>query len=186
MTELVQWTNENLDNGDLHKLIVIAIFVVVFLAIHPFQDGHGRLSRVLTTLLLLRAGYDYVPYSSLESVIEQSKDTYYLALRRTQATIRTEKPEWDHWLDFFLHALQQQKARLEKKIARERLLLGDLPELSVQLLELARERGRITVAEATRVSGANRNTIKDHLSALKQAGYLTLHGKGRGSWYGLT
>lgn len=186
MTELVQWTNENLEDGDLHKLIVIAIFIVVFLAIHPFQDGNGRLSRVLTTLLLLRAGYDYASYSSLESIIEQSKETYYLALRRTQVTIRTEVPEWDHWLDFFLHALQQQKARLEKKIARERLVLGDLPELSVQLLELARERGRITVAQAARITGANRNTIKDHLSALTQAGHLTLHGKGRGSWYGLT
>jgi Fic family protein len=186
MAELIAWVNDNLERGDLHKLIVIAIFVVVFLAIHPFQDGNGRLSRVLTTLLLLRAGYQYVPYSSLESVIEQSKDSYYRALRRTQVTVRMEQPEWDHWLDFFLHALQQQKAHLEKKITRERLVLGDLPELSVQLLELTRERGRITVAESARVTGANRNTIKDHLSALTQAGHLTLHGKGRGSWYGLT
>ena len=185
MGELVQWTNDNLEGGDLHKLIVIAVFVVVFLAIHPFQDGNGRLSRVLTTLLLLRAGYDYVPYSSLESIIERSKDAYYLALRRTQVTIRNDEPDWDHWLDFFLNALAKQKARLEKKIARERLVLGDLPELSVQILELTRERGRITVAEAARLTGANRNTIKDHLSALTRAGHIARHGKGRGTWYGL-
>ena len=185
MGELVQWANDNLESGELHKLIVIAIFVVVFLAIHPFQDGNGRLSRVVTTLLLLRAGYDYVPYSSLESIIEQNKDSYYLALRRTQVTIRNEDPEWNHWLDFFLNALAQQKARLQKKIERERLVLGDLPDLSVRVLELTRERGRITVAEAAKLTGANRNTIKDHLSALTRAGHLTRHGKGRGTWYGL-
>ncbi len=185
MGELVQWANDNLESGELHKLIVIAIFVVVFLAIHPFQDGNGRLSHVLTTLLLLRAGYDYVPYSSLESIIEQNKDSYYLALRRTQVTIRNEDPEWNHWLDFFLDALAQQKVRLQKKIDRERIVLGDLPDLSAKILELTRERGRITVAEATKLTGANRNTIKDHLSALTRAGHLLRHGKGRGTWYGL-
>lgn len=185
MGELLQWANDNLESGELHKLIVIAIFVVVFLAIHPFQDGNGRLSRVLTTLLLLRAGYDYVPYSSLESIIEQNKDSYYLALRRTQVTIRNEDPEWNHWLDFFLNALAQHKARLQKKIERERLVLGDLPDLSVRVLELTRERGRITVAEVAKLTGANRNTIKDHLSSLTRAGHLTRHGKGRGTWYGL-
>jgi Fic family protein len=185
MTELVGWTQEHLDAKDLHPLMVIAVFVVVFLAIHPFQDGNGRLSRVLTTLLLLRAGYAYVPYSSLESVIEQSKDAYYLALRRTQGTIRTETPDWQPWLLFFLRSLQQQKARLEKKIERERLILGDLPELSVQLLELCRERGHITVAEAAKATSANRSTIKDHLKALTRAGHIAQRGAGRGAWYGL-
>ncbi len=88
MTALVSWTDKTLGRGDLHPLLVIAIFIVVFLAIHPFQDGNGRLSRVLTTLLLLPcSGYAYVPYSSLESVVEQSKDAYYLGLRRTQQTL---------------------------------------------------------------------------------------------------
>lgn len=186
MGELVRWTNDSLACGNLHKLIIIAIFVVVFLAIHPFQDGNGRLSRVLTTLLLLRAGYDYVPYSSLESIIEKNKESYYLALRRTQVTIRNKDPEWNHWLDLFLNALAQQKARLEKKIERERLILGDLPELSVEILELCRERGRVTVAEATKATGANRNTIKDHIKALTRAGHLVQHGAGRGTWYGLS
>jgi Fic family protein len=186
MTELVDWTRANLEDGELHPLIVIAIFVVVFLAIHPFQDGNGRLSRILTTLLLLRAGYAYVPFSSLESVIEQSKDAYYLSLRCTQGTLRRDAPDWQPWLDFFLRALQQQKAQLEKKIERERLVLGDLPELSVQILELVRERGRVSVAEATKITGANRNTIKDHLKALTRAGHLEQHGAGRGAWYGLS
>src|SRR5690606_36903546 len=92
MTELVLWTRESLEDKSLHALLVIAIFTVIFLAIHPFQDGNGRLSRVLTTLLLLRAGYAYVPYSSLESIIEESKDSYYLALRRTQGTLDSDAP----------------------------------------------------------------------------------------------
>lgn len=185
MTKLVEWTGDNLEDGDMHKLIVVAVFIAVFLAIHPFQDGNGRLSRILTTLLLLRAGYEYVPYSSLESVVEQSKDAYYLSLRQTQATLRKQKPDWQPWVTFFLRALQQQKARLEKKIERERLILGDLPELSVQIMELCRERGRVTVAEAVKTTGANRNTIKDHLKALTKAGHLEQRGAGRGAWYGL-
>jgi len=185
MTELVEWTRANLETKDLHPLICVAILIVVFLKIHPFQDGNGRLSRALTTLLLLRAGYAYVPYSSLESVIERSKDAYYLGLRKTQGTIRSGSPDWNPWLSFFLRSLQRQKVRLEKKIARERLILGDLPELSVQILELCRERGRVTVAEAARATGANRNTIKDHLKALARDGHIQQHGAGRGTWYGI-
>jgi len=185
MKELVEWTQADLEKEDLHPLISIALFVVVFLEIHPFQDGNGRLSRILTTLLLLRAGYAYVPYNSLESVIEQSKDAYYLGLRQTQTTIRTDAPDWQPWLMFFLKSLQQQKSRLEKKIERERIILGDLPELSVQILELCREHGRVTVALAAKTTGANRNTIKDHLKALTRAGHIEKRGAGRGTWYGL-
>lgn len=185
MTALVAWTESKLEESDLHPLIVIAVFIVVFLAIHPFEDGNGRLSRILTTLLLLRVGYEYVPYSSLESVIEQSKDAYYLALRQTQGTLAGLTPDWQPWLSFFLRALQQQKARLGKRLERERFILGDLPELSVQILELCRQRGRVTVAEAAKVTGANRNTIKDHIRALTRAGHLEKHGAGRGTWYAL-
>jgi len=82
MTELVTWLKDTRELGKLHPLLMIAVFTVVFLEIHSFQDGNGRLSRVLTTLLLLQAGYAYVPYSSLESVIENSKEsTIWLCVR---------------------------------------------------------------------------------------------------------
>ena len=119
MQEIVAWAGEALEVGLWHPLLVVAVFTVRFLAIHPFQDGNGRLPRVLTTLLLLRAGYGYMPYSSLESVIEASKEGYYLALRRTQGTLAQEKPDWEPWALLFLCALQRQKARLEEKVARE-------------------------------------------------------------------
>ena len=186
MSELVSWAQTALRKKELHPLLTIAIFIVVFLAIHPFQDGNGRLSRILTTLLLLRAGYGYVPYSSLENVIEQSKDAYYLALRRTQETLRkakSQKPDWQPWTIYFLRALKQQKDLLEKKIEREHILLGDLPELSQKILELCREHGRVTVSEISRLTGVSRNTIKDHLTALTSKGHLKRHGAGRGTWY---
>ncbi|MGH8650882.1 MAG: Fic family protein [Gammaproteobacteria bacterium] len=186
MSELIEWTRTALEERQLHPLLVIAIFVVVFLEIHPFQDGNGRLSRILTTLLLLQCGYAYVPYSSLESVIEQTKESYYIALRKTQGTIRSDAPEWEPWIIYFLRALQQQKKRLEKKIERERIMVDTLPELSVQILELAREQGRITISHVVKITDANRNTVKKHLQALVSANYLTQHGTGKGTWYGRT
>lgn len=185
MTELVKWLDEALAEKRWHPLLLIGVFVVVFLEIHPFQDGNGRLSRVLTTLLLLQTGYAYVPYSSLESVVEQSKESYYLALRQTQGTIRSDAPNWQPWLVFFLRALQQQMRRLSAKIERERLILNALPELSIKLLEHTRAHGRITVSEAVAVTGASRNTLKDHFKLLVEKGHLILHGAGRGAWYGL-
>lgn len=185
MEALIPWLQKSLRDKDIHPLLSIATFIVVFLAIHPFQDGNGRLSRILTTLLLLRTGYAYVPYSSLESIIEQSKDAYYLALRRTQGTICTKKPDWQPWVTYFLTALKQQKDRLEKKIEREHILLGDLPELSLKILELCRERGRITVNEIAKLTGISRNTIKDHVASLAGKAHLIRHGAGRGTWYSL-
>ncbi len=185
MTELVAWFNEERSTGRLHPLLLIGIWVVVFLEIHPFQDGNGRLSRVLTTLLLLQAGYAYVPYSSLESVIEQSKEAYYLALRQTQGTIRTDAPNWQPWLIFFLRALAEQVRRLNRKVEREKLVLAALPELSLQIVEFAREHGRITMGDAIRLTGSNRNTLKQHFRALVARGNLKQQGAGRGVWYEL-
>jgi len=183
MAALIGWLAGEQEARTLHPLLTIAIFVVVFLEIHPFQDGNGRLSRVLTTLLLLRSGYAYVPFSSLESVIEQNKDGYYLALRRTQGTMRTAEPDWNPWLQFFLRALAAQKRRLESKIEREDTVWGRLPEVSIRILALVRAHGRASVGEIARATGTSRNTIKDHVSGLIARGLLVRHGAGRGVWY---
>jgi Fic family protein len=185
MTELVTWIQQERESGQLHPLLVIALSVVVFLEIHPFQDGNGRLSRALTTLLLLHAGYAYVPYSSLESVVEQNKEAYYLALRQTQGTIRTDAPNWQPWLVFFLRSLAEQVRRLEKKVEREKIVLASLPELSLQIVEFAREHGRVTIGEAIKLTGASRNTLKLHFRALVERGHLNQQGGGRGVWYEL-
>jgi len=185
IAELIGWVAQEREKAQLHPLLVTAIFVVVFLEIHPFQDGNGRLSRVLTTLLLLQAGYAYVPYSSLESVIELNKEAYYLALRQTQGTIRTQAPNWQPWLVFFLRSLAEQVRRLEKKVEREKIVLAALPELSLKIVEFAREHGRVTMADAIKLTGASRNTLKQHLRNLVERGHFSQRGSGRGVWYEL-
>ena len=185
MAELVAWVNDEREKAQLHPLLIIVIFAVVFLEIHPFQDGNGRLSRVLTTLLLIQAGYAYVPYSSLESVIELNKEAYYPALRQTQGTIRTDAPNWQPWLVFFLRSLAEQVRRLEKKVERERIVLAALPDLSLQIVEFAREHGRITIGDAIKLTGVSRNTLKQHFRNLVERGHLNQQGSGRGVWYEL-
>jgi Fic family protein len=185
MKELIDWVNQEREKAQLHPLLVISVFTVVFLEIHPFQDGNGRLSRVLTTLLLLQTGYAHVPYSSLESVIELNKETYYLALRQTQGTIRSVAPNWQPWLVFFLRSLAEQVRRLEKKVEREKIVLATLPDLSLKIIEFAREHGRVTMADSIKLTGSNRNTLKQHFRNLVQQGYLRVRGQGRGAWYEL-
>lgn len=185
MQELVRFTNRALKADHYHPLLIIAAFVVRFLAVHPFQDGNGRLARVLTTWLLLRAGYDYVPYSSLERVVEENKDEYYRALRRAQATLDKDESQLGDWIRFFLRCLVEQKNVLVRKIDRERLM-ASLSFLDEQLIQLARERGRLTLANAEVLTKANRNTLKLHFRQLVQVGRLRLLGKGRASWYELS
>ncbi len=185
MRHLIGWTNERLNDRSLHPLLVISVFIVEFLAIHPFQDGNGRLSRVLTTFLLLKTGYVYAPYSSLEAVIEESKESYYLALRQTQATLKRDDPNWQPWTLFFLRSLKKQKDRLQAKVDREKILIANLPELGLQILDLARSLGRITVREIVSLTGANRNTIKKQLERLVLQNHLKQNGEGKGTWYSI-
>ena len=185
MTELVSWVQQERKSEHLHRLLIISLAIVVFLEIHPFQDGNGRASRVLTTLLLLQAGYDYVPYSSLESVIEQNKEAYYLALRQTQGTIRTDKPDWQPWIIYFLRSLAKQVDQLQKKVENEKLVLAALPKLSLVIVNFTREHGRITMGEAIRLTDASRNTLKQHFRSLVERGHLNKQGGGRGVWYEL-
>ena len=185
MQELVAWLKEARELKRIHPLLIVAVCVVVFLEIHPFQDGNGRLSRVLTTLLLLQAGYAYVPYSSLESVIENSKEGYYLALRQTQSTIHAEAPDWQPWLVFFLRSLQQQKRRLAVKVEREKNALAVLSELSVKILDYVRDHGRVTTRDMVREAGASPNTLKSTFTSLVEKGLLVRQGGGRSTWYSL-
>lgn len=186
MAEIVTWTADHLISRAIHPLLTIGIFVVTFLAIHPFQDGNGRLSRILTTLLLLRTGYGYVPYSSLESIIEESKEGYYLALRKTQGTLDQPELNWEPWLLFFLRTLQRQKNRLQAKLANEKIMASTLPALSVSILELAKAQGRVTTQGIEKATGESRSTIKARLKQLTADRLLVRYGKGRSTWYGLS
>lgn len=185
MSDIVVWTNDMLSTKSLHPLLIISVFIVVFLEIHPFQDGNGRLSRILTTLLLLHSGYAYVPYGSLESIIEQSKESYYIALRQTQGTIRTSKPNWQAWIIYFLKVLVRQTRNLAKKVESQKMILAKLPKLSLQILDYTEQHGRATMFDIIKLTNISRNTLKEHFRTLIKKGYLVLRGKGRGSWYEL-
>ncbi len=186
MEKLVKWTAKAIDEASMHPLLIIAVFNVVFLAIHPFQDGNGRLSRILITLMLLRAGYDYVPYASLESVIEENKDIYYKALRRTQTTLKQDSPDWEPWLGFFLRCLKKQKTNLATKVERgQEKLDSNIPKLSLEVLKLLQENERLTISEIVNKTGANQNTLKVRLRELVNERRIKRHGKARATWYSL-
>ncbi len=185
MTELVEWTNLSLEEGQLHPLIIVAVFVVAFLSIHAFQDGNGRLSRILTTLLLLKTGYGYAQYSSLESVIEASREHYYLALRKTQQTLDNPEPDWESWILYFLRSMQTQKNKLQQKLETNRILEGDLPALSVRILELIKEQGKMQISAMELLTQENRSTLKLRVNELLAKGKIVRHGRGRATWYSL-
>ena len=184
MAELVEWFNMEWAKREFHRLLLIAIFLVHFLAIHPFQDGNGRLSRIFTNLLLLKSGYSYVPYSSLERVIEDNKEQYYLALRRAQSTLYTDNSRINDWILFFLALLRKQISVLESKIEAEKLITR-LPPLSQDIMQIARAHGKITIRDVRSITGANRNTIKAHIKELVRRGRLKMVGEGKGTWYKL-
>lgn len=183
MQDLLIWIRETLADNSYHPLIAIAVFNVLFLAIHPFQDGNGRLSRVLVNLLLLKAGYSYIPYASLESVVEKNKDAYYLALQRTQRTLKDNKTDWSPWLRFFLSSLKRQKDHLVEKTSALSQYSA-LPHEGMLIMQYVDSHHRITISDAEKlITTVSRPTIKNRLSKLIEEGLLVRHGKARGTWY---
>ena len=182
MEQLVDWTNLRLEEKKLPAPVIIGMFIVAFLAIHPFQDGNSRLSRALTILLLLRSGYVYVPYSSLESIIETTKQSYYIALRTTQKTLQTAEPNWNVWLIYFLQSLVKQVRHLKTKIEDEHLLKS-MPEISLRIIEQIRTHGSLSITEAESLLKINKFTLRDHFKRLTAEGHLLKTGNGRATRY---
>lgn len=178
MRQLIDSFNAELEKREFHSLLLIALFKMDFLTIHPFQGGNGRLSRILTTLFMLKSGYEYIPYSSLERIIEENKDHYYKYLRRGQAKRKARH----EWVTFFLRCLEKQTKVLEGKLELERKL-DTLPELSQAILKLIRMRRKATVRDIVTVTEANRNTVKAHLKRLVEDGRIEFwSGKRRVVW----
>ena len=184
MQELVEWTREALNNRKHHPLLVIAGFLVQFLQIHPFQDGNGRMSRVLTNLLMLQAGYAYVAYVSHEKLIEDNKPEYYLALRQSQRTFQTDDDTILPWLTFFLEiTLMQAKMALEL-LSRENIekLLSPRQVDVWRYMQTAQE---VTPKELSDALGVPRPTINQVLNRLLELGRIERIGLGRGTRYRL-
>lgn len=182
MNELVTWTDQALANGAYHPLPVIGNFVVTFLKIHPFLDGNGRLSRVLTNLLMLRAGYRYMPYVSHEHVVEATKADYYVALRRSQLTLGTKRETIRPWLSYFLGVLRTQAEQAAALVSAEVIeALLSPSQLAVwQFLSEVAEAAPGQIASAT---GVPRPTVAQALDKLLQLGAVERLGLGRSTRY---
>lgn len=186
MERLLGWHAEAERSGELHPLLVTGMFIAWFLAIHPFDEGNGRLSRILTTLLLLRAGYAYVTYASLEQIIEGTMAFHDAALRKTQQTLNSPLPDWGSWLLFFLRSLARQKDQLMARMETSEKGMPELTELASRLIRLLGGVPALSVAAAVQATGANRNTVKATLRNLAARELLVARGRGRGAHYTLS
>jgi len=182
MRDLVLDYRDFIRDPNFSDLETIAAFIVKFLAIHPFRDGNGRLSRLLTDLCLLKQGYDFEMYSSHEKVIEESKEQYYVALRQTQSSLKT-KPDLNPWFLYFLKVLERQTHFLKDKLEPKKP--GDLTKLEQKVLELIRDHQPVTIGFLERESKMKRVTLKSILARLKSKGILTMSGERKSSRYKL-
>jgi Fic family protein len=182
MQELVEWTQEALHEKKNHPLLIIANFVVEFLQIHPFQDGNGRASRILTNFLLLKSGYLYIPYVSHEKLIEDNKPDYYMALRKSQKTFKTSNETIIPWLDFFLDILFQQSKMAISLLSEENIeKILSVKQLAVwKYLQTVEEATPKEIAQKTKIIRSTVNQIIDKLIRLKKIERL---GQGRSTRY---
>jgi len=182
MQELVEWTQEAIALRKIHPLLIIANFLVEFLNIHPFQDGNGRLSRVLTNLLMLQAGYVYMPYVSHEKLVEDNKADYYLALRKSQKTLKTDKPDVTPWLEFFLNIVLTQSQQAIELLSKENIekLLSPKQLAVWHYLETVREATPGDIAKNTTVA---RPTVSQALDTLLRLKKVERIGQGRTTRY---
>lgn len=182
MQELVEWTKDAFREKKIHHLLIIANFIVEFLQIHPFQDGNGRVSRILTNLLLLKSGYLYMPYVSHEKFIEDNKPNYYMALRKSQKTFKTSREIIEPWLDFFLEILFQQSKKAIALLSEENIeKILSVKQLTVwKYFQTVEETTPKEIVQQTKISRPTVNQIIDKLIRLKKIERL---GQGRSTRY---
>jgi len=182
MAELVESTNFLLAEKKYHPLLVIANFLVEFLKIHPFQDGNGRISRVLTNLLLLQSGYLYMPYVSHEKLVEDNKTEYYLALRRSQKTFQAKKEDIAPWLGFFFTILLKQSQQAAELLSKENIekLLSEKQLAVWKFFEPFEVAGTRDIVAGTNIP---RPTVKQALEVLLKLKKIERIGLGRSARY---
>ncbi|HMQ91415.1 MAG TPA: Fic family protein [Flavilitoribacter sp.] len=184
MADLVAWTNKGFNEGLIHPLILIGAFIYEFLSIHPFQDGNGRLSRLLTTLLLLRQDYDFVQYVSFENEIERRKKTYYRALMEAQQKRNTEAEIIDAWMLFFLDCMEALIVKLESKYEQYKAKGPYLNERQKKIIGFLKENEPLKIGDLAGFLGSeSRSTLKNDLLYLNKEGVIDKLGRGKGTIY---
>jgi Fic family protein len=184
MRDLMEWTNDTLEKKNIHPLIVIGNFIYDFLSIHPFQDGNGRLSRLLTTLCLLQNDYSFIQYISFENHVEQNKKAYYEALMNGQKNRGTDKERIDKWLVFFLESLKTLTEKLEQKYSVFKTKGGYLNDRQKFIKDVISKNQPVKVSDlAKHFPKIGLSTLKKDLHYLRNEKVLTMIGKGKGSVY---
>jgi Fic family protein len=175
--ELVIWYNLE---KEIHPLIKIAAFVYDFLSVHPFQDGNGRLSRLISTLLLLKNGYKWIEYVSFEHEIENRKSEYYQALRSCQA----QRPNEDIsvWIQFFLNCLLSIQSQLISKLNNSGIETQLSPK-EKSIFTIIQNRPNIQSGEISEKLAIPSPTVKRILSELINKGLIEKQGSGRNVSY---
>ncbi len=182
MQELVEWTEDAMEKNRFHQLLIIANFIVEFLKIHPFEDGNGRLSRVLTNLLLLRSGYTFVQYVSHEQIVERRKDEYYIALRKSQETFKTDHDTISPWLNFFLSVVQEQ-AKKALSYLQEEKIEDTLSPKQYEVWKYISNVGESGPGDIVKATGIALGTVRQALRSLVDLGKIKRIGRGRGTRY---
>lgn len=185
LLKLLAWTNEALDRGSMHPLLVIACFSSVFLQISPFNDHNRSLLYILIVTLMLKTGYTYAPYISLQNLITKHADDFYHALQDNQQSISQGEAGWSVWIDFFLALLSEQADILRTRLNEDKTDLVEMPALSSQIMALFREHKRLQMKEIIKLTHGRRSTLKLRLGELVDAGYLRRYGQARSTWYAL-
>ncbi|HEY9584515.1 MAG TPA: Fic family protein [Candidatus Paceibacterota bacterium] len=182
MQELVDWTADALEKNRFHQLLIIANFIVEFLKIHPFEDGNGRLSRVLTNLLLLRSGYQFVQYVSHEQIVERRKDEYYIALRKSQETFKTDHNTISPWLNFFLSVIKEQATKALAYLEEEKVedMLSPKQYEVWKYISSVDEAAPGEIVKATNIA---LGTVRQALNSLVELGKVKRVGRGRATRY---
>lgn len=182
MLELVDWTSEALEKNRFHHLLIIANFILEFLKIHPSEDGNGRLSRVISNLLLLQSGYTFVQYISHEQIIERRKDEYYLGLRKSQETFKTDHATISPWLNFFLSVIKEQASKALSYLQTEKIedTLSPKQYEVWKYLSSVKEAGPGEIVKATSIA---LGTVRQALDRLVKLGEVKRVGRGRATRY---
>lgn len=182
MRDLVDWVKQALAEKKYHPIIIIGSFLVEFLQIHPFQDGNGRLSRIITNLLLLKQGYLFIPYVSHEKLIEDNKPDYYLALRNSQKTFNKENESITPWLEFFVSILLKQSQMAIDLLSTETIekILSKKQLIVWQYLQKIGEAGPLELSQKTGVPRPTINQVMEKLIKLRKVERL---GLGRSTRY---
>ncbi len=184
MQELTEWTQAQFKEHMFHPLLIIANFIFEYLAIHPFQDGNGRTSRILTNLLLLQHGYGFTPYISHEKIIEDHKVDYYLALKKSTSTWKKAHEDISPWILFILRMFARQ-GEMAVALTKEDQTENFLSENQLIVWKTLQEAKNMSRKEVSEKTGVNIRTVDQVLRKLVALKKIVRIGSGRAIRYTL-